>query len=271
MHGEALLSEAMKSATDTAVKNHFEKEGDKPAYEPKIELMNKEWKSGDDVQLSIEYECMPKIPDLDLSKFVLENVVAEPDKKSLDEAMNNLRESGIEYNPLKGDRKSKKKDQVTLKYLIYSYQLFLTILKNTFSVFPIFFECFLEISYLLKSSGINFNTVINNLSLHSEYASMSTPGGTQKAILIKGFWKLADNLDVLILHRNYDLGFDNPYQKSFSEYQRYKSSIFEDEWWLEDPIYTYLYQLNPQPQAEKGTYLESRYQFHEKFVLNLLF
>ena len=64
MHGEALLSEAMKSATDTAVKNHFEKEKDKPAYEPKIELMNKEWKSGDDVQLSIEYECMPKIPDL---------------------------------------------------------------------------------------------------------------------------------------------------------------------------------------------------------------
>ena len=118
-------------------------------------------------------------------------------------------------------------------------------------------------------SGINFNTVINNLSLHSEYASMSTPTGIQKAVLIKGYWKLADNLDVLILHRNYDLGFDNPYQKSFSEYQRYKSSIFEDEWWLEDPIYTYLYQLNPQPQAEKGTYLESRYQFHEKFVLNL--
>ena len=87
----------MKSATDTAVKNHFEKEKDKPAYEPKIELMNKEWKSGDDVQLSIEYECMPKIPDFDLSKLELENVVAEPDKKSLDDAMNSVRESGVEY------------------------------------------------------------------------------------------------------------------------------------------------------------------------------
>ena len=96
MHGEALLSEAMKSATDTAVKNHFEKEQDKPAYEPKIELMNKEWKAGDDVQLSIEYECMPKIPDFDLSKLVLENVVAEPDKKSLDDAMDSVRESSVE-------------------------------------------------------------------------------------------------------------------------------------------------------------------------------
>ncbi|MDC3081484.1 trigger factor [Paracoccaceae bacterium] len=116
MHGEALLSEVMKSSTDTAVKNHFEKEGDKPAYEPKIELMNKEWKSGDDVQLSIEYECMPKIPELDLSKIVLENVVAEPDKKSLDEAMNSVRESGIEYKPVKEGGKSKKKDQVTLDF-----------------------------------------------------------------------------------------------------------------------------------------------------------
>ena len=47
----------MKSATDTAVKDHFEKKGDKPAYEPKIDLINKEWNSGDDVELSIEYEC----------------------------------------------------------------------------------------------------------------------------------------------------------------------------------------------------------------------
>ena len=116
MHGEALLSEAMKSATDTAVKNHFEKEKDKPAYEPKIELMNKEWKAGDDVQLSIEYECMPKIPDFDLSKLVLENVVAEPDKKSLDDAMDSVRESSVEYKPVKKDGKSKKKDQVTLDF-----------------------------------------------------------------------------------------------------------------------------------------------------------
>ena len=116
MHGEALLSEAMKNATDTAVKNHFEKEKNKPAYEPKIELLNKEWKSGDDVQLSLEYECMPVIPKFDLSKLVLENQIAEPDKKSLDDAMNSVRESSIEYKPVKDGNKSKKKDQVTIDF-----------------------------------------------------------------------------------------------------------------------------------------------------------
>ena len=116
MHGEALLSEAMKSATDTAVKNHFDKEKDKPAYEPKIELMNKDWKAGDDVQLSIEYECMPVIPKLDLAKLVLENQVADPDKKSLDDAMNSVRESSLDYQAVKDGKKSKEKDRVTLDF-----------------------------------------------------------------------------------------------------------------------------------------------------------
>ena len=116
MHGEALLSEAMKSATDTAVKNHFDREKDKPAYEPKIELINKEWKMGEDVQLSIEYECMPIIPKFDLAKLVLENQVAQPDKKSLDDAMTSVRESSLDYQPVEAGKKSKKKDQVTLDF-----------------------------------------------------------------------------------------------------------------------------------------------------------
>ena len=116
MHGEALLSEAMKSATDTAVKNHFDRKKDKPAYEPKIELINKEWKMGEDVQLSIEYECMPIIPKFDLAKLVLENQVAQPDKKSLDDAMTSVRESSLDYQPVKAGKKSKKKDQITLDF-----------------------------------------------------------------------------------------------------------------------------------------------------------
>ena len=65
---------------------------------------------------SLEYECMPVIPKFDLSKLVLENQIAEPDKKSLDDAMNSVRESSIEYKPLKDGNKSKKKDQVTIDF-----------------------------------------------------------------------------------------------------------------------------------------------------------
>ena len=130
-----------------------------------------------------------------------------------------------------------------------------------------------------RVSGINFSTVIKNTVLQVEYAKMYEQINLEdlldfsnknepKALLINAFMQF-DNLDITIIHRDYDVAFDNPYQKSFSEYGRYKSSILEDVWWLEDPIFTNLYSSNPQPQPEKGTYIESRYQFHEKFILGL--
>ena len=98
------------------LKNHFEKSGDKLAYEPKIDLVNKDWKRGDDVKLYIEYECMPKMPKFDFSKMQLENLVTEPDKKTLDEAIENVRKSSIEYKPVKDGKKAKEKDQVILDF-----------------------------------------------------------------------------------------------------------------------------------------------------------
>ena len=51
MDRENILSEVMKNKTDEYIKNHLDSSGEKPAYEPKIELVNKEWKKGDDGKL----------------------------------------------------------------------------------------------------------------------------------------------------------------------------------------------------------------------------
>ena len=117
--------------------------------------------------------------------------------------------------------------------------------------------------------GYDFSKVINNLSIQGEYGEIDTNGSfgdnEPSAFVINSYIQF-NSFDLLILYRDYDLDFDNPYQRSFSEYRRYKSSIFEDPYWLEDPIYYNLYSSNPQPQAEKGYYVESRYQFHEDLV-----
>ena len=60
-----------------------------------------------------------------------------------------------------------------------------------------------------------------------------------------------DNLTFLALYRDYDLEFDNPYQRSFSNYQRYKTSILEDGYWLEDPVYSYYIQGTPNLSQNK--------------------
>ena len=146
--------------------------------------------------------------------------------------------------------------------------------------------------------GFDFSKTFNNIVFQGEYAQMpkySCLGITEeernntlfsmineqahclkdsvlsfsnnpKAMVLNAFAQF-DNINFLLLYRKYDLEFDNPYQRSFSNYQRYKTSIFEDTYWLEDPGYGYLYSGNPQPQSEEGIFLSSRYQIHRSIVL----
>ena len=119
--------------------------------------------------------------------------------------------------------------------------------------------------------GFNFSTVLNNIAFQGEYGEMLKDnnilkfGRSPSALVLSSYVQFA-NLNFLILYRNYDLGFDNPYQRSFSNYRRYKTSIFEDSYWLVDPVLSALYGGNPQPQAEEGFYISSRYQFHRSMI-----
>ena len=121
--------------------------------------------------------------------------------------------------------------------------------------------------------GMDFSTVIRNIALQGEYGvldkngDMKVNGSDPKAFVFSGYAQF-NNFSLLVVYRDYDLGFDNPYQRSFSNYSRYKGSIFEDTFYLEDPIYGFLYTGQAQPQSEKGVYVNSRYQPHRALVLS---
>ncbi len=122
-----------------------------------------------------------------------------------------------------------------------------------------------------KAIGINFSSVFKNISIQGEYGTLFKNdilnNTNPKAYLLSSYFQF-DNFNFLALYRNYDLDFDNPYQRSFSNYQRYKTSILEDSYWLDDPVYAFLYTANPQPQAEEGLYIYSRYQIHRNITAN---
>ena len=121
--------------------------------------------------------------------------------------------------------------------------------------------------------GTDFSTVIRNIALQGEYGVLDKDGDMNidssdpRAFVFSGYAQF-NNYSLLVVYRDYDLGFDNPYQRSFSNYQRYKGSIFEDTFYLEDPIYGFLYSGQAQPQSEKGLYVFSRYQPHRALVLS---
>ena len=122
-----------------------------------------------------------------------------------------------------------------------------------------------------KVMGLNFSSVIKNISIQGEYGALLNNykikdiKNAPQASVLSSYFQF-DNFNLLLLYRNYDIDYDNPYQRSFSNYQRYKTSILEDSYWLDDPVYAFLYTANPQPQAEEGFYINSRYQFHRNIT-----
>lgn len=117
--------------------------------------------------------------------------------------------------------------------------------------------------------GADFRTVYRNLSLQGEYAELDKAkgvlSGNPHALVLNAYIQYS-NFYILGLYRDYQLEFDNPYQRSFSNYRRFKRTIYEDYFYLQDPQYGQLYTNNPQPQAEKGYYIYSRYQINRQFV-----
>ena len=71
--GQRIMGEAMQETIDELIRNHFEKSGDKPAQQPDIQMVNKDWKEGDDISVTLNYEKLPEIPETDFSKIKLTN------------------------------------------------------------------------------------------------------------------------------------------------------------------------------------------------------
>ncbi len=116
--GQRILGEAMQETIDGAMSKHFEDSGDRPALQPNIEMQNGEkWKEGDDVEVSMTYEALPSIPDVDFSKIKLQKLVVKSDKAAVEEALDNLASSANDFKDRKKGSKAKDGDQVVIDFL----------------------------------------------------------------------------------------------------------------------------------------------------------
>ncbi|MBD3232920.1 MAG: hypothetical protein GF315_04275 [candidate division Zixibacteria bacterium] len=124
--------------------------------------------------------------------------------------------------------------------------------------------------------GWNFQAIIKNLALQGEYAELEKNGSyfkmgdDPKAAVLSAFLQY-NRTHLLMLYRHYDVDYDNPYNRGFSNYERYKGTIFEDEFYLKDPLYGFVFDNSVMPQAEEGIYLEWRYQMMRQFTSQIEF
>ena len=117
-YGDRLMGDAMQDAIDGAMKSHFDTSGDRPAMQPKVEMQDGEaWKPGSDVVVSMSYELLPPIPELDTSKVKLEKLVVKADEKAVTEALENLAKSSQNFEDRKKGAKAKDGDQIVIDFL----------------------------------------------------------------------------------------------------------------------------------------------------------
>ena len=115
--GPRVLGEAMQESIDGAMTEHFEKSGDRPAMQPEVKMTNEDWKEGDDVEVTMTYEALPEIPELDMSKIKLEKLVVKAEDAAVQEALENLAENAQDFKARKKGSKAKDGDQVVMDFV----------------------------------------------------------------------------------------------------------------------------------------------------------
>jgi trigger factor len=116
MFGKSVLGEAMQESIDEVMRKHFETTGDRPALQPQVKMENQNWQEGEDVEVSMTYEALPEVPELDFASVQLERLVARIEDAAVDEALANLASSATTYEDRRKGSKAKEDDQVVIDF-----------------------------------------------------------------------------------------------------------------------------------------------------------
>ncbi|MDZ4088185.1 MAG: trigger factor [Tabrizicola sp.] len=115
--GTRILGDAMQEAIDAAMKDHFDKSGDRPALQPEVKMVGGDaWKEGQDVVVEMTYDALPPIPEVDAGKLKLDRLIVKADDKAIEEALTNLAGSAQSFDDRKKGAKAKDGDQITIDF-----------------------------------------------------------------------------------------------------------------------------------------------------------
>jgi hypothetical protein len=122
--------------------------------------------------------------------------------------------------------------------------------------------------------GFDWRTVLNNTSIQGEYAELSVDGevfklGDDPKAMILSSYTQFNNLYFITLYRDYDIGFDNPYARGFSEHEKFDGTALDSYGYaMANPLISDMAINSAQAQAERGVYLETRYRINSYLTLN---
>ncbi|MCB1532437.1 MAG: trigger factor [Alphaproteobacteria bacterium] len=115
-YGNAILGEVLeKIVNETSAKVMKDKKLE-PAIQPKIEVKSKDFGQGNDLVYSMNVEVLPKFEITDLKGLKLQKLVAKPDAKSVDEALERIAANNTSTKKVETKRGAKEGDTIVFDF-----------------------------------------------------------------------------------------------------------------------------------------------------------
>ena len=119
LYGKETTVEVIEKIISDSSKEILDEKDLRPAINPDIKLIDEMDKIVDEkinIKYSMAFEALPEVKLVDFSKIKLENPVAKPNKKDIDEALDYLAKQNKDYKTSKKSEKAKKGDKLILNY-----------------------------------------------------------------------------------------------------------------------------------------------------------
>ena len=115
MYGQAVMGEVLEETVNASSQQALQDGELRPATQPKIEVQK--FEEGSELEYTMAVEVMPEFDPMDFGKLELERLTAEVEATRVDEAIGNIAEQQKTFEPISGNRKSKKGDALLIDFI----------------------------------------------------------------------------------------------------------------------------------------------------------
>lgn len=117
MFGKSLLGESMQELVDGSVQNVVSDNAHRPAMQPNIKLVNENYEEGQDLQIAVNYELLPDVPEVDFASIQIEKLTVAVNEDAVTEALTKLAADASDYEPREAGAAAQDGDQVVIDFV----------------------------------------------------------------------------------------------------------------------------------------------------------
>lgn len=115
MYGQAVMGEVLEETVNASSQQALQDGELRPATQPKIEVQK--FEEGSELEYTMAVEVMPEFDPMDFGKLELDRFTAEVEDSRVDETISGIAEQQKTFEPISGNRKSKKGDALLIDFV----------------------------------------------------------------------------------------------------------------------------------------------------------